>query len=220
MHLKAIETHYKGYRFRSRLEARWAVLFDTLDLDWAYEPEGFELQHGRYLPDFRVWFDSGRKERDGFWAEIKGRDPEPGEMTLAEDLHWATRRPVVIFSGDIQCFRAPGPEYFEQKVTRLECCDPGANTAYYHNKYVDKNEQHFYTLPCWAAASGLGLAVMSWNTMHYGPDWDQLGKYKSFLWLRGNLLAAVRAARSARFEHGESGAPAWGGDMISPTQPR
>ena len=26
--IKAIETYYKGYRFRSRLEARWAVFFD------------------------------------------------------------------------------------------------------------------------------------------------------------------------------------------------
>ncbi|MCB6994492.1 hypothetical protein LI177_13475 [bacterium 210820-DFI.6.37] len=27
--LKAIQTEYKGYRFRSRLEARWAVFFDA-----------------------------------------------------------------------------------------------------------------------------------------------------------------------------------------------
>lgn len=53
--LKAIETSYKGYLFRSRLEARWAVFFDALGLDWEYEPEGFELPDGtRYLPDFRL----------------------------------------------------------------------------------------------------------------------------------------------------------------------
>lgn len=28
--LKVIQTSYKGYRFRSRLEARWAVYFDTI----------------------------------------------------------------------------------------------------------------------------------------------------------------------------------------------
>lgn len=27
--IKAIDTYYKGYRFRSRLEARWAVFFDA-----------------------------------------------------------------------------------------------------------------------------------------------------------------------------------------------
>ena len=50
--IKPIETHYKGYRFRSRLEARWAVFFDALGLEWQYEPEGFNLTSGSYLPDF------------------------------------------------------------------------------------------------------------------------------------------------------------------------
>lgn len=35
-----IETIYKGYRFRSRLEARWAVYLDACGADWEYEPEG------------------------------------------------------------------------------------------------------------------------------------------------------------------------------------
>lgn len=43
MDIKAIETCYAGCRFRSRLEARWAVFFDALGLEWEYEPEGFEL---------------------------------------------------------------------------------------------------------------------------------------------------------------------------------
>lgn len=60
--IKAIETLYKGYRFRSRLEARWAVFFDRLGLTWQYEPEGFELVTGRYLPDFLV---------EGVWVEVK-----------------------------------------------------------------------------------------------------------------------------------------------------
>lgn len=53
--IKAIETEYNGYKFRSRLEARWAVFFDALGVEYEYEPEGFELPSGkRYLPDFRV----------------------------------------------------------------------------------------------------------------------------------------------------------------------
>jgi hypothetical protein len=42
--VKPKDTPYKGYWFRSRLEARWAVFFDTLGLKWLYEPEGFDLQ--------------------------------------------------------------------------------------------------------------------------------------------------------------------------------
>lgn len=55
MGIKPIETEYNGYRFRSRLEARWAVFFDALGVSYEYEPEGFELPSGKkYLPDFRV----------------------------------------------------------------------------------------------------------------------------------------------------------------------
>lgn len=50
--IKAIETVYDGYKFRSRLEARWAVFFKSLGVRFEYEPEGFELSCGRYLPDF------------------------------------------------------------------------------------------------------------------------------------------------------------------------
>lgn len=52
--MKAIETIYKGYYFRSRLEARWAVFFDALELPFGYEPEGFDIGGLRYLPDFRM----------------------------------------------------------------------------------------------------------------------------------------------------------------------
>jgi hypothetical protein len=48
-----IETVYKGFRFRSRLEARWAVFFDAMGLKYEYELEGYRLPSGvGYLPDF------------------------------------------------------------------------------------------------------------------------------------------------------------------------
>lgn len=49
-----IETAYNGYKFRSRLEARWAVFFDESAIDYEYELEGFELGDSgtSYLPDF------------------------------------------------------------------------------------------------------------------------------------------------------------------------
>ena len=53
--IAAIETNYRGVLFRSRLEARWAVFFDEMLIDWEYEPEGYETPDGRYLPDFRIY---------------------------------------------------------------------------------------------------------------------------------------------------------------------
>lgn len=52
---QAIDTYYNGYKFRSRLEARWAVFFDALGVKYEYEPDGFKLPSGKcYLPDFRI----------------------------------------------------------------------------------------------------------------------------------------------------------------------
>lgn len=86
MTIKAIETQYKGYRFRSRLEARWAVFFDYLGLKWEYEPEGFELGNGvRYLPDFRVSGLDTNPDSFEFWFEVKANKelisaPEQSKM--------------------------------------------------------------------------------------------------------------------------------------------
>jgi nucleoside 2-deoxyribosyltransferase len=55
--ISAIETAYKGYRFRSRLEARWAMFFDLTGVPWVYEPECLKVDGEPYLPDFRLWGD-------------------------------------------------------------------------------------------------------------------------------------------------------------------
>jgi hypothetical protein len=49
---RAIETNYRGYRFRSRTETRWAVFFDAAGIAWQYEAEGYNLGGRYYLPDF------------------------------------------------------------------------------------------------------------------------------------------------------------------------
>lgn len=75
--MKAIETRYRGYKFRSRLEARWAVFFDALGLDWEYEPEGYDLENGSsYLPDF-VLRDNG--QIPDIYVEVKPNKPIKGK---------------------------------------------------------------------------------------------------------------------------------------------
>ena len=76
--IKAIETIYNGYRFRSRLEARWAVFFDALGIRYEYEKEGFELDDGtRYLPDFYL-------PEVKTWVEIKGPFPSQDDWEKCE----------------------------------------------------------------------------------------------------------------------------------------
>lgn len=90
---KSIETLYNGYRFRSRLEARWAVFFDALGIRYEYEKEGYDLSGTWYLPDF--WLSDLE-----CWVEIKGQPVTDEEITKASLLCLATRKRVHIFSGD------------------------------------------------------------------------------------------------------------------------
>jgi hypothetical protein len=106
MNVKAIETHYKGYRFRSRLEARWAVFFDALGFEWEYEREGYKLPGGRqYLPDF--YFPRFVIDKPAI-IEIKPEIPSPDSpeakkiMALTNALHPHTA--VFVLAGN------PDPE--------------------------------------------------------------------------------------------------------------
>lgn len=111
--MKAIETHYNGYRFRSRLEARWAVFFDTLGVRYEYEPEGFELDDGTwYLPDFRVKCYGTRGDFDNkpfdLYIEVKGHMSE-------EDAH-----KIRMFSGTADLYDTDHDrDYYEAIVPVL-----------------------------------------------------------------------------------------------------
>ncbi len=96
--IQPLNTHYKGYRFRSRTEARWAVFFDHLNLDdrffpkfkWNYELEGFKLTNGTcYLPDFYL------KDLD-CWVEVKGQKPTKEERDKCENLAWESNKPIIL----------------------------------------------------------------------------------------------------------------------------
>ena len=89
----ALPTYYNGVRFKSALEARWAMYFDLIDIEWRYEDEGYSLPSGPYLPDF--WLPVA-----GMHAEVK---PETGfsllEVTRCLDLFDMTRKPVMLLDG-------------------------------------------------------------------------------------------------------------------------
>ena len=109
--LKPIETIYGNYRFRSRLEARWAVFFDVAGIEWRYEPEGFDLSEVQvpyepkdpelttpplwYLPDFYL-------PKQGYWIEIKAQRPSPREVFMMRRLVMGTGKEGFIFWGDIR----------------------------------------------------------------------------------------------------------------------
>lgn len=90
--IQPIPTLYKGYRCRSRLEARWLVFFDCMGIAFEYEPEGFSLPSGNYLPDLLL-------THVRMWAEIKPVEFTTHETKLCHELAKATHRPCFYLIG-------------------------------------------------------------------------------------------------------------------------
>lgn len=92
MDIKAIPTEFDGYKFRSRTEARWAVFFKEMGVKYIYEYEGFELESGRYLPDFYF------PDYDSY-LEVKGKEPTQEERAKAFELVSMIKTQVSIVEG-------------------------------------------------------------------------------------------------------------------------
>jgi hypothetical protein len=106
--MKAIETKWKGWRFRSRTEARWAVFLDAAGIAFEYEPEGVILPSGPYLPDFRLRgfeLPAGIEPQD-VWLEIKGDEPTEDERRKCSELAEVSGCPVLLAVG--------APDFMEQ----------------------------------------------------------------------------------------------------------
>ena len=187
--VRPIETQYKGYRFRSRLEARWAVFFDELGVAYEYELEGFSLPSGKsYLPDFYL-------PDIGVFVEVK-----PTKKMPYGDLHT-----IVEFAleGDHHLLLIIGtPTQETMYLINRMTCEPLDEFAVDYHEYegaVDKNnlvEIYFETLGDWAKVEfGYTPFEIRWTLVfkdeHPFASTD----------LRGALLKA----KQARFEFGEIG---------------
>jgi len=102
--LKVIETHFDGYHFRSRTEARWAVFFRACGIRYEYELEGFDLGGVGYLPDF--WLPDFKR-----WFEVKGKFPSESELEKCYGLARENQNEVLIAAGP------PNPEF--EQITRV-----------------------------------------------------------------------------------------------------
>lgn len=83
---RSIPTRYRGILFRSKLEADWALAFDTLGIDWTYEREGLQLPDVFYLPDFHL-------SRSGQYVEVKGQESPEDVRKWHALVHYLTARP-------------------------------------------------------------------------------------------------------------------------------
>lgn len=145
MQPRAIETRYKGYRFRSRLEARWAVFFNTLGLEWEYEPEGFNLSDGTmYLPDFRVggqrgqcWFEVKPSNSSDVSKAVKFAEDGVGDIVVLDGpptVKWYAH--LSRETNDLVTFVDPGSKYGPWYFAWGEHSDRGAVPEWLTNNYA------------------------------------------------------------------------------------
>jgi hypothetical protein len=189
--MKAIETRYKGHRFRSRLEARWAVFFDALKIKWTYEPEGFELRDGgRYLPDFFL-------PTHDLWVEIKAGPATIAEVYKAEQLVYGSRKPVFISAGlpDVHG-RLVWPEFgaHEEFAAEFEVLsDATVSVVWFENeaRFLARRE-----------GEKPGKIFRDWRFEHKHLTLGCTSLTKRAL--GDDNVSALEAARGARFEFGEA----------------
>ena len=201
--MKAIDTQYQGYNFRSRLEARWAVFFDALGLKWEYEPEGFELDDGtKYLPDFKVHY-PGRDESENhhIWFEVKS---SLINMSLTEWLkvlkfEKESGYGVIILDG------TPEPKMYQNASLAIKCDD-----IYTHPDDSKNMEKLINALQSGKpfkvndAFKRAGEALLCYKGITWWDEYDNFWTDESG-WGQEELIYACKKARSARFEHGRSG---------------
>jgi hypothetical protein len=205
---QAIQTRYAGCHFRSRLEARWAVFFDQLSIRWEYEPQGFDDgQGGRYLPDF--WL-----PELGHHAEVKGASESITAYqreTMANLIDW--RGPLasgLLLLGPIPRIEplTTGVEHVLLKwqkgivVRTVQFC--WRNLALPPVGGLQDSMTARFFDPWMATASAPELPEEArWEPRPYSVRFTE-GSTESCYRLAPQVAAAYTAARSARFEHGET----------------
>ena len=228
--IRAIETNYKGYAFRSRLEARWAVFFDTLGIEWKYEYQGFEREiidemdgdgnvvrshMERYLPDFYLPNYGGHGSH--LYVEVKG-DPKAFKRDFDKlvQLHdWGGVLPD--FEGS---FMNP---YLTNGLILLGDIPLASEDKTIFHPII---QHHKGLVKCYGAFNFLRFSVVKnenilaelhglnpvWGLDSDPEEWTTEMRQIHTSYYFPKTVKAYQAARSARFEHGQSGGVTFGSE--------
>ena len=203
--IKAIETIYRGYRFRSRTEARWAVFFDAVSLPFEYEKEGFDLGEGTwYLPDF--WMPSLK-----LWVEIKS------ELTFVERKvpdcsAFALSKGEKLYScPELDLMR----KFRDYQPWPVACIvgQPGKHRIWFFAWDMSGSSAGSYEDDdaFWCLSNGkvaLNVHIVSpyreiYADNLYGPVLEHFTYARDYGYVLEPIENALTHARQARFEHGE-----------------
>lgn len=187
--IRAIPTKYNDILFRSRLEARWAVFFDALGIEYFYEYEGYQLPSGWYLPDFYL----PELGKDGAFIEIKPCPPTQQEETFCEELALATTKRVLLQMGDISYPKGVERAVNSQDVQNYAQLYDVGWCPETQEKYLIW-DLYYYWCEC-PTCGEYGVEHAGWTgrlkcgcTEHKTANWDSV-----------SLLSAYRQAQKYRF---------------------
>lgn len=218
--IKAIQTYYNGNRFRSGLEARWAVFFDALNIKYDYETEGYDLGDGDcYLPDFFL-------PELGYYVEVKGKnDHMLADMNKVEKFALSNKTVVIILS-QVPYSREAGGLYWFPIIYYIGLSGGYTKQCYaffmtgdgdwLHKGYVQddfyiRQKRRFFFRPTkWHLEKGISENDFVYESIQ-AVTGDVLDEEDALFSIRGSfgdllvdVTTALLKARTARFEHGET----------------
>lgn len=224
--MKAIETVFNGHKFRSRLEARWAVFFNELGIEYLYESEGYEFDDKtKYLPDFFLpRISTSASAIGGLWLEVKPlNNIDADSIKKIIKLCNMTQHAGIIVAGDpfenvllatgkSNAAEDGGAWWICGEVGSFEISDP-AEFGILDGPYI-------FCLCPWCGKIGLEFDGRGARVCGYKAHFDDeesalecikhLGHYraddKCYTGNHHLIVSAATKARQSRFEHGESGA--------------
>lgn len=174
MAVTGIPTSYKGYRFRSRLEAKWAKFFDLLGWQWEYEP----FDCNGWIPDFALLGNKTHRRKQPVLVEVKPIiSDSPG---VREKIDRANNLHEVLLVGVSPIWKSSEFDTVQLGWLRDFCNDP-------------KQSWWSDCLMGWWKDSGVGFT-------HYEGSWcDRISEqYQSKDWIPHTLV--VEFVTTATFE--------------------
>lgn len=192
-HYPAIQTNYANVAFRSRLEARWAAMFDLLELRWEYEPIDLE----GYIPDFYVLAGAPVlvEVKPILWAHYTARhgtwpDTAPEAVPVIERIResgWSGQ--ALVLGASLGPYVGNLPSIGVCYASR-GCLVPIAAELWSADTYDERNEQHLHT----SYVLGLSDGWRSWQSRS-APRQTTRADWVTAIWREaGNRVQWMRCA--------------------------
>lgn len=191
----AMPVTYKGTRFRSKLEAKWAVFFDLCGVEWVYEPD-VSVPGVYYQPDFLLknvlavhgFFSDDNPEIPvigNLFVEVKG---QMSKNDAEKVLNFSNKHPILVTTDFPE-----GETWDSLFSSAMNGADHGQHEVrlQYNFRTIDNDE--FELMPAIATKNGTPFMAL------VGAD----GNYER--WAEHEATeCAYSIARNAKFDHGQT----------------